>query len=340
MLPKHFILIIFTFFTTILYAENVEKPYGIPSGVIEYGIYGGGVVTPECNLTIEGTEKLSFNKWGQERIEEMYRIEILSGSLQSVEKEKTLKKSDHGTLYSVDFENERIIKSNLLEGDIGKIDLSHMHRSGMMNIASLDCDVWENDSRKVCIHKGIILLEEKSHLGFLYGKRAKSFSTDQNRSDDIFVLPDYPVKEDLLMRSMIKTTQTYKSETISDKINHAKEDIDPTNKKYHTVFNKFTKELFEKEKKYLPMLLKTMRQTRACLYGAENLIDANQCLYEIIDIKAHFNLDRDNELSIWVEETKEKILDDFDEGIAHLESKTPCINRSLNILDLSVCMKK
>lgn len=335
---KHFILLMLTSVTLVAQPSETKKIYGIETGQVEYEIYGGGVVTPECNLSIEGYEKLSFKEWGNVRIEEMERRETLLGALRSLEKEKTLKKSEKDTLYTVDFENERIITSNLLEGDIGQIDLSHMQKTGMMNVASLDCEVWEESTRKVCLYEGIMLLDEKRYLGFVYGKQAKIVNFDLDLSEKIFALPDYPVKEDLLMRSKIKTTQTYKAESISYKILHSQQaDIDPDTKEYTKVVDTLVEELFKKEKQYLPLLLKFMHKTRACLHAARTENDTKECFNVMGEFKSKYNDECEHRAMLSIE--KQKILDDIDKKIRELKIRIPCINRAADMTDLSSCMK-
>ncbi|MFT7879075.1 MAG: hypothetical protein ABXS91_01665 [Sulfurimonas sp.] len=337
---KHFIVLMVVSTTLVAQTCETNKTYDIKSGEVSYEIYGGGVVTPECNLSIEGYEKLSFRAWGDERIESMERTERLFGTLQSVEKEKTLKKSTKDTLYTVDFENERIITTNLIEGDIGQVDLSHMKMNGTMNIASYECELWEDGMRSVCLYKGIVLLDEKWYLGFVYGKRATHVNFDLNLSEEDFELPDYPLKEELLMRNMIKTTQTYKAESISGKIIHADNDtITATDKGYQKAVNLMVEELFEKEKQYLPLLLKSMRKTRACLHVAESKSDAGVCIDEISKLQTLYQGERSSTIRISVDGNKQKILDDLDEKIRALKTRIPCINRAVDITDLSVCMK-
>jgi len=337
---KYFIMLILTTVTLVAQSAETEKAYGIHSGVVEYQIYGGGVVTPECNLSIEGNETLSFKEWGDVRREEMERKETLIGALYSIEKEKTLKKSEKNTLYTVDFQNERIIKTNLLEGDIGQVELSRMQKAGTMNVASLDCELWEDSSRKVCLYQGIVLLDEKRYLGLVYGKRANSVNFDLNLSKEDFRLPEYPLKEDLLVRNTIKTTQTYKTETISDKIIRSKEsDINATDKHDAKTFNGVFNELFEKEKKYLPLFLKALRHTRACLHTERSPAQADTCLKEIRALQSEYNINDDHTDILLMEEAKEKMLDDLDIRIRELKIRIPCISRAANMTDLSACMK-
>lgn len=337
---KHFIIMMVASVTLVAQTGEIKKAFGIQTGQVEYEIYGGGVVTPESNLSIEGYEKFTFREWGDERIEEMERTETLHGTLKIVEKEKTLKKSSKDTLYTVDFENENIIISNLKEGDIGQIDVSRMQKAGMMNVASLDCEVWVEGTRKVCLYEGIVLLDEKSYLGFVYGKRASDVNLDINLSKEDFEFPDYTVKEELLMINMVRTTQTYKTDSISDQIIHASEsNITSGDKEYTKAVNGVVQGLFEKEKKYLPLLLQSMRNTRACLHVAQSQSDANECFNEINELKSEFNDDGDDLYMMIAYKDKQSVLDDFDKKIRELKTRIPCINRATDMADLSACMK-
>ena len=325
--------------TLVAQTGDIKKTFGIQTGQVEYEIYGGGVVTPDCNLSIEGFERFTFREWGDERIEEMDRTETLYGTLKIVDKEKTLKKSNKDTLYTVDFENENIITSNLMDGDVGQIDVSHMKKAGMMNVASLDCEVWVEGTRKVCLYEGIVLLDEKSYLGFVYGKRASDVNLDINLTEEDFEFPEYTVKEELLVIDTIKTTQTYKSDSISDQIVHASEsNITSADKEYVKAVNSMLQGLFEKEKKYLPLLLQAMRNTRACLHVAQSQSDANECFNEINELKSEFN-DNSDDMYMIIDGTRQSILDDFDKKIRELKTRIPCINRAVDMTDLTACMK-
>jgi hypothetical protein len=62
-------------------------------------------------------------------------------------------------------------------------------------------------------------------------------------------------------------------------------------------------------------------------------------LEDVARIKSHFTKDKDSNIESWKEGDQDHILDDFDENIALLKSKMPCIRSAKNISDLSACMK-
>ncbi|MFT7824833.1 MAG: hypothetical protein ABXS92_08730 [Sulfurimonas sp.] len=323
----------------LIHAEEAEKVYGVDSGRMICDIYGGGEIAPDVNLTINGENKVLFRNWGNEIVNKIDRTEIVRGSIQSVEKYKSLDKVVGSTHFGVDFDTQSITKSKISMKERVKADLRNMQRKGVMNIGSYRCDVWEKANRKICLYKGIVLLDEKKFLGFLYGKRVREIDLNATFTDEDFVLPDYPRKKEILIKDKIKVTQTSKSLTFSDKIINAKKEISPQDKNYIAKVNKFAALLFENEKKFLIQLLESLQETRACLYSADEQREANMCLYDLNEFTSPNEEDDGNTVDIWIDKTKQKILDSFDERIRQLRIKMPCINRSQNITDLSNCMK-
>jgi len=120
--------------------------------------------------------------------------------------------------------------------------------------------------------------------------------------------------------------------------NHITEDeLTPKQKKI--LFNKIGQNIYEKQKVLLPEILLSMQKARECLAYAKNWIDANECLEDVARLKSQFTKDKDNSIESWKEGDQDKILDDFDEKIAILNSKMICIRSAKNITDLSACMK-
>ena len=335
MLTGRVVSLLFFVLIALIHAKEAEKVYGVDSGRMIYDIYGGGEITPDINLSIKGENRVLFRNWGNEILNEIDRTEIVRGSIQSADKYKSLDKVVGSTHFGVDFDTKSITKSKISIKERGKADLRKMQRKGVMNIASYRCDVWEKANRKICLYKGIVLLDEKKFLGFLYGKRVREIDLNATLTDEDFVLPDYPSKKDILIKDKIKVTQTSKSLTFSDKIINAKKAISPQDKNYPAKVNKFAESLFENEKKFLIQLLESLQQTRACLYSAVDQREANMCLYDLNELTSL----NEEDVDIWIDQTKQKILDSFDERIRQLKIKMPCINRSQNITDLSSCMK-
>ena len=103
--------------------------------------------------------------------------------------------------------------------------------------------------------------------------------------------------------------------------------------------DKIGQNVFEKEKLFLPQFLLSMKKARVCLAQADDWIQANICVENVVQLKAQLTKDRENNIELWKGEEKEKILNAFDENISLLESRMKCIRSAQNITDLSSCMK-
>ena len=324
---------------TVAYAKSSTKFYDVESAKILYDISGGGVLTSESNLSIEGTEKFYIKEWGAVSRSELERIEIVSGAIKERQIQKSLKQYDHGVLFDVDFEKQKISSRHSSQFDREKIDLKHMEPTGQTVVATYLCDLWESDTRRVCLYRGIPLLDEKHYLGLEYVKRAKEVSIDTNLSKELFTLPDFPITEDALMHPTMKTTKFHANVLVSDKIINSISDVNSTDRSYLKLRNELLEGIFKKQKVALPEMLKSMRKARACLYAAQAKEEANMCLKELVEIMASFNQKTDTKITSWRDEPKEKILDYFEENIGALEVHMPCIMRAKSFSDLSACMK-
>jgi hypothetical protein len=83
-----------------------------------------------------------------------------------------------------------------------------------------------------------------------------------------------------------------------------------------------------------------MKRARECLQGADDSIEANVCIEELNIFKAKMVKEDKNHIDTWNKKEKNRILDEFDENIAVLESRMKCIRAAKNISDLSSCMSK
>lgn len=240
----------------------------------------------------------------------------------------------------VDFDTKSIKQSDLLTHENGVIDLRGLKQTGMSEVASIVCDLWTGVNRKVCLYKGVVLMDEKTYLGFVYGKKAIQIDFDTNLSDKNFSLPEFPVKEDMILRTKLKGMQPPGGKTLSEKILTSAKDIDPNDRAYHVAVEKFFKSVYTKEKKYFDALLKAMQTSRACLHGTQTQTDAVICMEDIRQVKEQYGFRQSNEVEIWTSHTIGQILEGLERDISVLESQMPCINRALNLTDLSACMKQ
>jgi hypothetical protein len=101
-------------------------------------------------------------------------------------------------------------------------------------------------------------------------------------------------------------------------------------------------DLFRKQKDLLPTLLVEMQEARVCLENAENKIEANECLVNVLKIKEEMNgeVDESCKVSLWIANARKKKLDALEKKILNLKRRMPCIRRSQNLDDLSTCMQE
>ena len=65
----------------VLYAEVEPHLYGVEKGIVYYDIKGSAQLTPETNLTIEGTAKFGFRDWGDLKLEEEEGTIVTTGAI-------------------------------------------------------------------------------------------------------------------------------------------------------------------------------------------------------------------------------------------------------------------
>ena len=169
----------------------------------------------------------------------------------------------------------------------------------------------------------------------MYTKRARFARFDLNISDELFVLPDFPIEENTLMEDTIKTTQLHSADYFYKKILHGTDE-----NRTKESFYRFTNMLVQKEKEKLPHILEYMKEARVCISLAENQNNANTCTDDLSEVIKTTTQSADLSIGIWSKERKEKILDYLEENILKLQSYMPCIKRVQNIDNLAMCMDK
>ena len=317
-----------------LQAKDTLVLPAIKSAIITYDISGGGILTPENNLTFLGTEQLYMKEEGKVQLNNFKLAERVDGSIKDISKivHSTKKVSD--TVYNVDFLQGIIIKSK--DEKLGKsYTLDNLDHNGTLQIANHTCEFWKNKHQKVCLYQDIPLLIEKEYLGFTYTKKANFARFDLNISDEVFKLPDLPVEKNTLMQNPIKTTQLHSTSYFYEKILHGA-DCNRTKESFYT----FTNVLVQKEKEKLPLMLEYMKEARVCISLAENKNSANACMYDLSNMITTMTQSADLNIDTWTKEAKEKILDYLEENILKLQVYIPCIKRVENIDDLAMCMDK
>ncbi len=336
---------------TVLSAQTNHKKFDIESGMVLYTVSGGGEITKDVNLTIQGKGKLRFKDWGVVALIEEDFEEITSGVLQNIETVQRCEKLEDKLRFDVDFKTQKIYERKMPKGNFQKTMTRDLVKTGQEEILGYTCDIWEGVGVRKCIYKGIPLLVEHYLLGNYYRKKASSitFGIDAVAAD--CTIPNYPIQKFALFKTHSKT----KSKVLPQEFFKILISVGQELKKQYSVteieednftpeqkrvwLDKIGQNIFEKQKIFLPHFLLSMKNARVCLAQADNWIKANACVEDVIQLKAHLTKDKANNIEQWKGEEKDKVLNDFDENIALLESRMKCIRSSKNITDLSSCMK-
>lgn len=334
----------------LLHAETLTHPFEVESGLILYEIRGGGELTPETNLTIQGYTELRFKEWGEVKLEEEEGLLLTTGAVEHRQDVKRLEKHTKETVITADYANEQLLERKKSSHDIHvKDETASLTKTGEETVAGVLCEVWEGAGVRKCIYKNIVLKSETHLFDILYVKEATKAIFDSNTSSETYALPDFPVHEFALFKDKIKTKNARKAENSYKILKEAALDASEINTSYSSsdirdearrkFMNRISKDMYKRQKKLLPKLLRSMKKTRECLQTVEEVFSANQCVEPMRDMKREMGREIDEEIVLWDEKSKNSLLDTIEDELIDLQSRIPCVNRAKNMTDLSSCMK-
>ena len=348
---KATLIVTFLTSTTILYASLDAHTFEVEKGMVMYDIYGGGVLTNETNLTLNGKATLRFKDWGTTLLSHDEGIVVTSGALKSKQHIESLEKQTKEALYTVDFKNKKIHeRKNSISNALKEDNTEKLKKIGEDKILGLTCEVWEGQGVRKCLYKGLPLKIESEVLGISYHKIAREIVFDVNGSSKKCALPDFPKENFALFNSTIKTKNAAKAKCFTDVLKDVAYTVEKKvlkngnklgiGKKEKTAFlNKIGKKIFIYQKTLLPELLASMKETRECLQTGDDVFAANQCMEHFTQMKKKLGSQDNDYIVLWNEKRKLRLLDKIEDKIIYLQSRMPCIKRTQNITDLSKCMK-
>lgn len=329
--------------------EDTQK-YNVESGIIYYDIHGSAMLTAETNLSIVGTGKLRFKNWGETLLKEENAEVLTTGAITHKQQIKRLTKVEDNKVIIVDYDNEQ-----LLEGKSPLLTLSKMKETeglsedGTQIVAGFPCEVWRGQGSMKCIYKGVVLKHETEVMGVSYVKVANTARFDINASEESCLLPDYPLQDIGLIKDDSKTKNAQKREDLckilsKSSLNEKAEEqkfttLDVEHETRQKFINYIGKEIFNHVKNHLPEELAVLKETRVCLYKAENTTRAQACFETLHALKETEGVLREDDVSEWEKKGKARVLDNIEDEIIDFQSRMPCVNRAQNITDLSTCMK-
>jgi len=327
---------------TSLSAKESNHIFEKESGLITYDISGGGVITPETNLSIKAEAKLYFKDWGHESIEKESGEILTTGAIKHKQLVKRLVKETKEDITTVDYKNRQLLKRKITSKNKKINQVSCLAYIGKDTVAGFECDLFEGVGVKKCIYKDIVLKLEFNIQNISYTKVASSIEFDTNNTKDI-VLPEYTLHEFSLFKDNISTKNSTKPQNfcqILKKLTDDKNQADNIENQDRVDFIKYiTKDIYIKQKKLLPKLLLSMKKTRECLQTKEDPLSANRCIEDFNRLKSNLGTKEGDYIIFWDEDRKAILLDKIEEQILYLESRISCVNRAKNIIDLSSCMK-
>ena len=189
--------------------ENQAKKYFIENAKISYEIKGSGNVMGMMKTETIGKKRLIFNQFGMNELTEENKIEKTTRDGKTeIAKNHTLKYLKGSIIYSVDFENKRIMRSknpgmalaqlfsggnNMAEAGEAMMKKMGGKKTGTDEVAGTTCDVWELMGTKQCIYKGSPLRIESNIMGIKTTEVATKAEFDIDVTKDDLKLPDFPV---------------------------------------------------------------------------------------------------------------------------------------------------
>jgi len=338
--------------SSLLVAQGFSaKKFDIRSGEVLFKIQGGGTLTDNVTIAINGDGVLHFKEWGKVALLEENYEEVTGGVLKHIKRVQLGEKFDDKQHFEVDYEQEKIFERDMPKGNFRDYYLKGLKRTGTETIAGHECEVWEAEGIKKCLYKGIPLLIEHYLLGVYYEKRAVEVTLSDSSVPSKYMLPEYPVERFSLFTTNIKTKSVKLPKEFSEVILTVSKEVQKRLKKSHLtmddltevqkreIFDRLGQNIFEEQKIYLPEVLTVMKEARLCLQQANDIKQANVCIADLVKIKQQVSKDVRNEIDEWNEKSRAQVLNGFEESITFLESNMKCIRASQDLHDLSNCMK-
>lgn len=350
-----FKIICFTFLALTVAALSANKDfkiYEMESGQVLYELSGDGQLTQETNLSVSGKARLRFKEWGAVALVEERGAVSAVGAIREKQTFRSLVKQEKDTTLHAYYKTEKVLerKSSSKYSVHGEAQTRNLKKTGTMDIAGLQCDVWEGSGVKKCLYEGVPLLFEIRLHGIVYTKKASDVNFDINISDDKCMVPDFSIEEFGLIRGIGMTKNKRKPKEVIEifkdilKGNFVASGIDvndtnqSSDKAKIEFLNRLGQSIHENQKERLPQLLLSLEKSRECIQRVDSLREANECIRELRAIKKEMG-EKMPFIYFWNDKEENAHLEKMDEEISNLKSRMSCISRAQNITELSACMK-
>jgi hypothetical protein len=354
------IFLIVLFVATLdLQAKGVFKRYPVESGMIFYDINVTGTSKGFTTHT-SGIARLVFDKWGARELKEEDATEVQTGDFNETRDIRSMTKMDHGTIYTVDFDEQTIYKTRDRSLDLSIAqgeDLSHESiellkemkgvKIGTDTVAGFPCDVWRAKDQKICLYKGLPLKITVEGPGFYSERKAVQVVLDRPVPEDQFKLPDLPVvvDEEYTSNASAETrTEDYiasihdlqaKMKSLGIDPNEENVTLSPEQEK--AVINTLGDRYLKKQKRLLPKLLVALEAAQKCVADADDGEEAKHCIEPVNRINEELGDKTENFDYEHFEEKKKEILDSLDKEINYLKVTNECVQKHDKTTDVILC---
>ena len=348
----------------VLFAQNTFKKYKVKSGMVFYDVKVSSFDN-NLNSQVRGIARLIFDDWGAKELREEDLEEVQTGDFNDTRSKHSIEKIDHGTVYSVDFDEKVIYKTRDKDLDLAiatKADVTKeivnsfkragAKKTGKKKIAGLECDVWELGDQEICLYDETIPLEIKvENAGFLSDQKAVQVVLDKPIPPKEFALPNFKIVEDegysndtsslVRMQDYLQSIRELKVELAKKGINLDDKNVTITPNLEKDIINILGKRYLEKQKKYLPELIKALEQEKVCIQNAKDVQEAKKCIIPVQEINDKlgdktntFHLDEIEKLT---PEIKAKIIDQIDQELRDTKVTNACVSKHSKTTEVIIC---
>ena len=340
-------------------AKGVFKRYPVKSGMIFYDINITGKSKGFTTHT-SGIARLVFDHWGARELKEEDSTEVQTGDFNETRDIRSMTKMDHGTIYTVDFDEGNIYKTRDRDLDLAIAqgeDLSDESiqllkemkavKVGKDEVAGFPCDVWRARDQKICLYKGIPLKITVEAPGFYSERKAVQVVLDRPIPEDQFKLPDYPivVDDDYTSNAAAETrTEDYiasihdlRAKMKSLGINPDEDNATLTPEQEKAVINTLGERYLKKQKRLLPKLLVALKAAKECVARADTGEEARKCIEPVNRIDEELGDKTENFDYAQFTRKKPEILDSLSKEISYLKVTNECVQKHDKTTDVILC---
>ncbi len=347
-------------FTFTLNASDQFRLYKFKSGLIYYDVNTSSFDS-NLNSNVQGVARLVFDNWGAKELKEEEVSEVQEGDFNTTNSRHTMTLADHGTIYTVDYSEKKIYKTRDRDLDLAiseKLDLSDESIKSLINlgaqkvgkekIAGYECDIWQYDDQEVCMYKGIPLKIVIKNAGFISEKKAVQVKFNQPVPENSFSLPKFPIITDsdysgnkaasVRTQDYIESIKELKNQMQKKGINLEDGNLSVTPELEKDIINALGKRYLEKQKRYLPELLKALETAKACIAKAGSKQAALKCIAPVKEINDKLgDATKEYDLENFNEMKRMKVLQSLEKEIKDTKITADCVSKSDKTTEVIIC---